>query len=252
MTRAKSEKKFDRDQLIEQYRPYVKNIVNKIIKSLGREVDIDDLIGYGELGLIEAAERFEPKFKVNFMTFAYYRIRGAVFDGLRSMGWVSRSLYSKIRYEERANLFLSSVNDRYRSSQGQFSLRDEIDQIGEVITGLSSIYITSIDSNEQLQLSSNHKSTDPYKQAELQQARELLRTALQKLPEQERLLIEYYYYHDMTIEQAGKKLGLSKSWASRLHARAIQKLQKILSELEENPSKKREKKNYPPRKVAQL
>lgn len=223
-----------RDELIEQYRPYVRNIVSKIIKSLSRDVDFDDLVGYGELGLIEAAQRFDPKYNVNFMTFAYYRIRGAVYDGLRGMGWISRSQYAKIRYEERANNYISSVNERSEGNYGSRSVGDEVNQISEVITGLASIFITSLDASEHIQVKSDKKEADPHFQAEMSEASRVLREALQKLPEQERLLLQYYYYEDTTLEEAGRRLELSKSWASRLHSRAIQKLQKLVSDLGPN------------------
>lgn len=222
-----------RDQLIAQYRPYVRNIVGKIIKNLSRDIDFDDLIGYGELGLIEAADRFDPKFNVNFMTFAYYRIRGAVYDGLRSMGWISRSHYAKLRYEERANAYLSSVHDRNATSAPS-SLQDEITQIGDVISNLASIFITSLDANEHLQIENEDPGSNPHNQIELEQARRVIQEALLKLPEQERTLLQYYYYQDMTLQEAGEALGLSKSWASRLHARAVERLQKLVQELNPN------------------
>lgn len=220
-----------RDELVEQYRPYVRNIVGKIIKNISRDVDFDDLIAYGEMGLLEAAERFDPKYKVNFMTFAYYRIRGAVYDGLRGMGWISRSQYAKIRYEERANHYINSVNERSANSFDSPSLGDEVNQLSEVISGLASIFITSLDASESIQLKDEDKSADPLKQAEMNQARIVLREAIEKLPEQERLLLQYYYYEDTTLEEAGSRLNLSKSWASRLHSRAIKKLHKLVSEL---------------------
>ncbi len=232
MTQPVSE--MTRDQLVQQYRPYVRNIVGKIIKNLSRDVEFDDLIGYGELGLIEAADRFDTKFNVNFMTFAYYRIRGAVYDGLRSMGWISRSHYAKLRYEERANNYLTSVHDRYAAQQSG-SLHDEVNQLGDVISGLASIFITSLDASDHLQIESEDRESNPHEQVEMSQAREVLKEALEKLPEQERTLLTYYYYRDMTLEQAGQELGLSKSWASRLHSRAIQKLQKLVQELNPNP-----------------
>lgn len=232
---SQSAEPLTRDQLIKQYRPYVRNIVSKVIKTISKDVDFDDLVGYGEIGLIEAADRFDPKFKVNFMTFAYYRIRGAIYDGLRGMGWISRSQYAKIRYEERANTYLASVNERYGSSQDQGSLSDEVNQIGEVISGLASIFITSLDASEGLQIKAEDRESDPHDQVELKQARTMLKAALEKLPDQERKLLEFYYYRDMTLEQAGNELGLSKSWASRLHSRAIQRLQKLVKELSPGP-----------------
>src|SRR6185436_11792944 len=72
----------------------------------------DDLVGYGHKGLIEAADRFDSKQGVTFTTFAYYRIRGAMLDGLRTMGWYSRSDYARYRAEERANEYLQNTADR--------------------------------------------------------------------------------------------------------------------------------------------
>ncbi|MEM1007553.1 MAG: sigma-70 family RNA polymerase sigma factor [Myxococcota bacterium] len=221
-----------REELIRQYRPYVRNIVSKIMKSMSPDVEFDDLVSYGELGLIEAADRFDPKFNVNFMTFAYYRIRGAIYDGLRGMGWLSRSQYARARYEERANNYLSSVHDRFRQSQEQRSLRDDVDQVANTISGLASIFITSLDASEHIQIEDESKDRNPHLKAEQEQMRRILVEALQKLPDQERQLLECYYYKDMTLEETGQLLGLSKSWASRLHARAIQKLQKWVKELE--------------------
>jgi RNA polymerase sigma factor for flagellar operon FliA len=220
-----------RNELIEKYRPYVRSIVSKVMKTISRDVDFDDLVGYGELGLIEAADRFDPKYNVNFMTFAYYRIRGAVYDGLRGMGWVSRSQYAKIRYEQGANHYINSVNERNESTYGSRSVNDEVNQISEVITGLASIFITSLDASEAIQVESEDPESNPYHQTEFKEARRVLQEALEKLPEQEKLLLQYYYYEDVTLEEAGTRLGLSKSWASRLHSRAIQKLHKLVSEL---------------------
>src|SRR5690349_15607763 len=82
-------------------------LAGKTKKTVAKEIDFEDLVEYGMIGLLEAADRYDPKFGANFMTFAYYRIRGAIYDGLRGMGWMSRSEYAKARFEERANEFLS-------------------------------------------------------------------------------------------------------------------------------------------------
>ena len=93
----------DRRALAEQYMPYVRSIAGKIKKTVAKEIEFEDLVEYGVIGLLEAADRFDAKHGVQFMTFAYYRIRGAIYDGLRGMGWMSRSEYTKARIEMRAN-----------------------------------------------------------------------------------------------------------------------------------------------------
>src|SRR2546427_288157 len=82
-------KTLDRRTLAEKYTPYVRSIAGKIKKTVAKEIDFEDLVEYGMIGLFEAADRYDPKFGANFMTFAYYRIRGAIYDGLRGMGWMS-------------------------------------------------------------------------------------------------------------------------------------------------------------------
>ena len=92
-----------------------------ILTTKQEEIDFDDLVEYGVIGLLEAADRFDPSIGANFMTFAYYRIRGAIYDGLRGMGWMSRTEYAKARFEERANEYLAEV--AYAEESGLWAAR---------------------------------------------------------------------------------------------------------------------------------
>src|SRR3954470_10912687 len=100
------------DRLIEQHLSLVQAIAGKLKRTLGRSIDFEDLVGYGSKGLVEAAERFDARQGTAFSTFAYYRIRGAMLDGLRTMGWYSRADYARYRAEERANEYLQNAADR--------------------------------------------------------------------------------------------------------------------------------------------
>ncbi len=91
MVYSKSMAAADKNQLIEQHLSLVQAIARKVKKSLTTSIGVDDLVGYGSKGLVEAAERFDARQGVAFSTFAYYRIRGAMYDGMRVMGWYSRS-----------------------------------------------------------------------------------------------------------------------------------------------------------------
>ena len=106
-------------RLVEQHLSLVQAIARKVKKSVGASVDVDDLVGYGSKGLVEAADRFDPRHGVAFSTFAYYRIRGAMYDGLRSMGWYSRADYARYRAEERANEYLRSRADREGAARAE-------------------------------------------------------------------------------------------------------------------------------------
>lgn len=216
----------ERNQLIERYLPYVRSIAGKIMKTLSAHIEFNDLVRHGEVGLIEAADRFDPKLGVNFKTFAYYRIRGAIYDGLREMGWLSRSQYAKQKFQEAANNFLAS--SATGEGAGAPSVQDEVNAMAEVVSGLVPIYITSLEGAEALQIEDD-RGPSPSEELELGESRRVIHEAIDELPEQEREIVLMYYFKDLTLQEVSERLGLSKSWASRLHSRAIQHLQQLVA-----------------------
>lgn len=221
---ASSQELIQRDSLVEQYLPYASSIANKVAQSLSNDADIEEIVSNARLGLLEAAKRFDPKYNVDFKTFAYYRIRGAIYDGLRKTGWIPRSLYSKIKFEQAANEYLQSQADR-----GNKNGDDDVGEVYDTVNSLASIYIISIDSTEEPMELEDKKANDIEQKAEFQKIKEYMRQAIEDLPEKERKLIKMYYFQNKTLEEAGQKLGLSKSWTSRLHARALGLLFKKIS-----------------------
>src|SRR6185369_6696855 len=102
----------ERQRLVEGHLSFVRSIAAKVKEQLPREIEFDDLVAYGTQGLIEAAERYDPAHGTAFSTFSYYRIRGAIYDGLRGMGWLPRGEYARFRFEERSNAYLQNLADR--------------------------------------------------------------------------------------------------------------------------------------------
>lgn len=222
-----------KDELARQYMGYVRSIAGNVWKTLSKDIEFDDLVSYGMLGLFEAAERYDAKFGANFMTFAYYRIRGAIYDGLRGMGWVSRTEYQKFRAEQRANAYLQNVQEREMipvNGPAKNSDEDEVNQLADVVGGLVTIYVTALDAMEGFQVK-DENAVPVDESIEQLQSQELVKQAVEKLPEKEKMLIELYYYKELSLEEVGKHLQLSKSWTSRLHARAVDKLSRLLKDL---------------------
>ena len=217
----------DKDALIESGMPLVRSIAKKVIATLPREVDREDVVRYGELGLVEAAEKFDPMRGVRFVTFAYYRIRGAIYDGLRQMAWLPRSLYAKLKYEQGANEYLLNASDRQIGSDGS---PDPAQQVTDAVGTLAAIYVTSIEAATGWEAESESREDDPTFGAEMRDTRKALAGALETLDEKERELLRLFYFENLTLTEAGERLGLSKSWASRLHSRALGRLQQALEE----------------------
>ena len=144
------------NQLVEKHLSLVQAIARKVKKTLNASIELDDLVGYGSKGLVEAAERFDARHGVAFTTFAYYRIRGAIYDGLRAMGWYSRADYARYRAEERANEYLRNRADREGAATGRqggaagatsptASEAATLAEVHEILSSVATVHITSLE-----------------------------------------------------------------------------------------------------------
>jgi RNA polymerase sigma factor for flagellar operon FliA len=227
--------KLAKKELIEQFTPFVRGIAAKIKKSLAKNIEFDDLVAYGMAGLLEAAERYDPKMGANFMTFSYYRIRGAIYDGLRGMGWVNRTEYQKIRFEERATAYLENMASRevvpgQTHTENSKSVEDNIEELAAQVSQLVTIYVTSLEAMEDLQVEDKERMPLDERFADVEMKKHV-KEAIAKLPEADREIIMMYYFKELSLQEVGNRLGLSKSWTSRRHAQAIERLTKILQDL---------------------
>jgi RNA polymerase sigma factor for flagellar operon FliA len=204
-----------------RYLPLVKSIALQVKKKLPAHIELDDLIGYGSIGLMEAIGSFRTGQGTTFKTFAYYRIRGAIYDGLRKIGWLSRSAYAEHKFNQKANeLVLSHAN----SAEGivKRSVEAEVVELKQVLQTLVPVCLLSMESVDRLL--HDEKSESPEASLLEKQTTEMLQSAIQNLDERERLLVQYYYFDDLTLEAAAEKLNISKSWASRLHFKVLSKI----------------------------
>jgi RNA polymerase sigma factor FliA len=224
----------ERDKLIAEHLTLVQAIAGKLKRTLGKSIEFDDLVGYGHKGLIEAADRFDPKQGVTFTTFAYYRIRGAMLDGMRTMGWYSRADYARYRAEERAHEYMQNISEREGAAReagaGEEDSGDkakQLEAIAQILSNVATVHITSIEAASKV---ADERLPAPDAELETGQMGERVRQAVKALPEKERRLMELYYFEDKNLEEAGAVLGLSKSWACRLHARAVGLLRQELAQ----------------------
>lgn len=204
-----------------RYLPLVKSIALQVKRKLPAHIELDDLVGYGSIGLMEAMGNFRTGQGTTFKTFAYYRIRGAIYDGLRKIGWLSRSAYAEHKFNQKANeLVLSHAN----SAEGivKRSVEAEVVELKSLLQTLVPVCLLSMDVVDRVV--QDEKSESPESALLEKQTTELLHRALKGLDERERLLVQYYYFEDMTLDAAAEKLKISKSWASRLHFKVLSKI----------------------------
>jgi len=220
-------------QMLEKYGPYVRSLASSVRKQFGARLDLEDLVSYGNIGLFEAGERFDPKVGTNFLTFAHYRIKGAIFDGLRKMGVLRGPDLRAAYLSDRANNYLSSASGGSTGHPSSFA--DDVRDVSDAVTSLAAVFATSLEGMEHLQLKDD--SLSPEERLEFSELKTRVREVIAGLPANEKGLLIGYYYEGKTLEEAGQGFGQSKSWASRLHARAIDKIKKALEDEIEGRSK---------------
>jgi len=213
------------DELILRYQGFVRTIAHTAWKSTLGNVDLEDLISYGQIGLLQAARSYDVASGTDFSTFAFYRVRGAIFDGYASMQWLSRAQYRRICRQQLVDEVIE--RQEHNSNKGDRSdCANDAAWSAEVVGKLIIVQLAleAADgeySDRQLADSAAASPSEAMVQSELQAA---VRNAVRELPSDERQLISSVYFDGKTLTEAAKQAGKSKSWASRLHDRALQRL----------------------------
>ena len=218
-----------RDRLITEYLPYVKRIVQRIAVHLPASVDIDDLMNVGVIGLIQAVDRYDPKRDNKFMTYAAFRIKGAVLSELRARDFLSRSNRRRIRELDQAYLKLEqklgrSVEDLEVAEE----LGVDIEHVYQTRQMSSISFIsfeelgyTSKDEQEKLMKYLINNDDDALTATRLKELKTAVARAIDQLPEKEKLVISLYYLEELTMKEVGAVLNITESRVSQIHSQAI-------------------------------
>ena len=193
--------------LVEPHIPYAHAIAAELLARFPAHVDRQEVRAAAEYGLVQAANSYDPTKGVAFTTFAYYRIRGAVFDLLRETVRIDR-------FEEAANEYMTDY-----SAEGNAASYAEVKNVA---AGIVASYFLSLEQpSAEAPAQSAQAPLDTLLRQEQQKG---IREALKTLPEKNRKVLEAYYFEDLTLDEIGKRLGLSKSWVSRMHAKGLEML----------------------------
>ncbi len=197
-------------------------------------IEMDELVALGNSGLAEAAQRFDPERGASFATFAWYRVNGAIVDGLRRQTQPPRRTWAKLvalraageYLEQRGEAQAGATQRGAAPAEGSDALR----QIRDAMSAIRTMYVTSLDAMRDGGFDAADDA--PASDARLATSRfaAKLRAAIDGLPERERALVTKHYYEGKNLLEAGAELGISKSWASRLHAQAVEKLRAIVDD----------------------
>ncbi|MBV9508144.1 MAG: sigma-70 family RNA polymerase sigma factor [Acidobacteriia bacterium] len=220
----------DRDRLVETFRSYAHAIAAEVLRKFP-SLERDEVRGAAELGLVEAAGSFDPSRGVLFKTFAYYRIRGSIYDNLRKMGWFAKE-GARLRFESAANEYMSDYSETAAANGSPQETHAELQDIASSVVNCYFLSLSSV--TQELPETGVKSPEESYAQNEAQKN---LHKALSQLPPKNRQVLEDYYFRDQTLDAIGQRLGLSKSWVSRLHAKSLDLLREAVRQTEKGDSR---------------
>ncbi len=218
----------ERDRLILEHVPLLRHIVTRMAIDVPRRVEREDLEAYGMLGLIRAADTWEPERGLKFSTYAFPKIRGAILDELRRMDFLSRGLRERVRALERAVGRLEQESGAPPAPEALASeLGIDLAELDELLAAARSTTVVSLEDGVDQELGallSDPSSDDPVGSAEWEELKQRMIVAIASLPEQEKTVITLYYGEELLLKDIGNVLGVTESRVSQIHSRALYRL----------------------------
>jgi RNA polymerase sigma factor for flagellar operon FliA len=211
------------DRFVKEYEGFVRALARQTRSQLGLDTAIEDLVAFGFQGLLEARQRFDSSKGVAFKSFAHYRVRGAMLDGVRSMARLPRRAYARLRAAEALDQLSEANTDNQAAAARPPTPEVNLRAIDAILGRVAAAYTVAITAEDV-----EHGAGSP-EEALLHEERLVrMRSALEKLPERERHMIEGHYFHGKRFDVLSSELGISKSWGSRVHAHALDLLRQAL------------------------
>ena len=229
----------EQENILLEHLPIVRYLARRIHERLPQHVDMEDLVSAGVVGLMDAFSKFDPDKKVQFRSYAQFRIRGAIIDSLRTLDWSPRELRRKGRAVEESIRVLTA---RLGRAPGEAEVASEmelsLEEYQQLLGDLKGLEIGTLhlernedSGDEELAYIPGRPDDDPLFRCLRGELEERLGEAINQLPDRERLVMTLYYYEEMTMREIGLALGVVESRVSQLHASAVVHLRAALKDL---------------------
>jgi RNA polymerase sigma factor for flagellar operon FliA len=228
-----------RNELVLSELPHVYSLARQIHQNLPQYILLEDLVHVGVLGLIEAAGKYNPNKNVSLKSFASFRIRGAIFDSLRSLDWGTRRVREKGR--DVAESVAKLVNKLGRQPAQEEIAKDldlKISELHALQSRLHSLNImgqTRSDDSESIDLiesAPDDKKGSPFEQCLISERSDLLTQVIETLSEKEQMVLLLYYRKELSMQEVGEVMDLAESRVSQIHSLAVRKLRAAIQEMQ--------------------
>jgi len=235
----KSLKRNQKEELIREYAPLIKFVAQKIAVRLPPNIELDDLISAGSIGLMDAIDKWDPTRDNKFKTYAEFRIRGSILDELRAQDWIPRSVRDKAKALDRTISALENDLGRYPTEEEiSAKLNMPISEFHDLVNQVRPVSLLSIDDQPTFSdsdkksianLLEGAKSGNPFNQLNVKVVKDVVAKAIEELPERQRLVLSLYYFEDLNLKEIGQVLRVTESRVSQLHAQAVTRLRAKLA-----------------------
>lgn len=222
----------DPQEVIDKYAGLVKSSAESIVRRLKLDVPLEDLIGYGYQGLLEAYDRYDESLPVSFSSFAFYRIRGAIYDGCRKEGWAMRGVSIEMRDEIRLNEHLESNFLSHVDVPRPKTLNDSMARLDQMVGDCVVICLVS-----RVELEGIRQTDEAPQRTKIEQ-RDLtvgLQNAIERLRPNEREVIVRHHLRGESMSDIADDMECSKSWVCRINARALAKMRQSIYDRRDTP-----------------
>ncbi|HEV8549875.1 MAG TPA: sigma-70 family RNA polymerase sigma factor [Polyangiaceae bacterium] len=204
-------------------------IARRIAREVGPSAELADLVSYGREGLLDAARKFDPNRGVPFRGYASFRVRGAIIDGVRQSARLPRRAHERLNGLAAANRVSEGASeDTFAPRPPGATAADAERALGEHLAAMATAVAVGLltttaynDEGERVSVAADATPEEAFGRAEML---EVVRQAITELPAEEQTLVRRHYLEGERFDHVAAELGLSKSWASRLHTRAIKRL----------------------------
>ncbi len=225
-----------REKVILHYAPLVKYVAGRVSTGLPPSVEFGDLVSYGVFGLLDAIEKYDPSRGIKFETYAIARIKGAIIDELRADDWVPRSVRFKAREIEKAYMALEGELRRVPTDEEVarklgVSVEEYLNLLSKMslisLVALDELWTVSGDRPDKISLADiveDVKVKDPSKTFEIEEMKDIIAEAINRLPERERIVVTLYYFEGLTMREIGEVLTVTESRVCQMHTKAILRL----------------------------
>ena len=242
MVKPKTGKKIsleEKNRIIVEYTPFIRFIAKKISIRLPANIELEDLVSSGVIGLMDAIDKYDITRDNKFKTYAEFRIRGAILDELRSQDWVPRSVRDKAKMLERAHLAVESETGRLpKEEEVAQKLGMSMEDYFVLLNQVRTVNIVSIDEAQSFSLNDKksllnllEKKKTPFGDMFSKSVRNIINKAIEELPERQRIVLSLYYYEGFNLKKIGSVLNVTESRVSQLHAQAVDRLRSKLNRL---------------------